>query len=74
LVGITGGETTSEYQARYRSTLIQRRQWTPLASAGSSSDDVIVRRAGYPAPAPTGYVECFRDHRFVAYRKDRGSP
>jgi 4-amino-4-deoxy-L-arabinose transferase-like glycosyltransferase len=68
LVSERGDETTSTYQVRYRDTLVARGQWTPLAAAPDSDRvDVIVRPAhGSPAP-PAGYMEFFRDGRFVAY-------
>ena len=62
-----GHETTSTYQARYRATLAARGLWTPLAAAPDSDRvDIIVRPArGAPGP-PAGYMEFFRDDRFVA--------
>ena len=68
LVSALGHETASTYQDRYRTTLVARGQWTPLSEAADSDRvDVIVRPArGSPAP-PAGYMEFFRDGRFVAY-------
>jgi 4-amino-4-deoxy-L-arabinose transferase-like glycosyltransferase len=68
LVSALGRETTSTYQVRYRSTLVTRGQWTPLAAAPDSGPaEVVVRPAsGAPGP-PAGFMEFFRDGRFVAY-------
>ena len=69
LVSTTGGETTSNYQLRYRELLRSRGQWRPMDIApGVRGPLVIVRPAhGGPADTPAG-VEFFRDRRFVAYR------
>ncbi len=68
LVSAVGRETTSNYQLRYRATLVARGEWTPLAAAPDSNGaDVIVRPAGGTAPA--GYLPFFRDGRFAAYAR-----
>lgn len=77
LVSRRGDETTSTYQARYRATLVERGQWTPLAAAPDSDRvDVIVQPASRGAPGgagpagavpPPGYMEFFRDGRFAAF-------
>jgi 4-amino-4-deoxy-L-arabinose transferase-like glycosyltransferase len=68
LVSTLGHETTSTYQVRYRATLVARGLWTPLAAAPDSDRvDVIVRPARGGLASPTGYMEFFRDGRFVAY-------
>ena len=76
LVSESGRETTSEYQARYRTALIARGQWLPLAAAAESSAHgmVIVRPANTAGFAPLGAQEFFRDGRFVAYRMDAAKP
>jgi 4-amino-4-deoxy-L-arabinose transferase-like glycosyltransferase len=68
LVSALGHETASTYQARYRTALVARGQWTPLAAVpGTDPADVIVRPArGAPEP-PLDCMEFFRDGRFVAY-------
>jgi 4-amino-4-deoxy-L-arabinose transferase-like glycosyltransferase len=68
LVSALGRETTSNYQMRYRAALAARGQWTPLAAAPDSSGaDVVVRPAGDAAAPPAGFMQFFRDGRFVAY-------
>jgi 4-amino-4-deoxy-L-arabinose transferase-like glycosyltransferase len=64
LVSLTGLETTSNYQARYRETLKRRGEWTPLASvAGTDSSWIVVRP---PGGVNTRAREIFRDQHFVA--------
>jgi 4-amino-4-deoxy-L-arabinose transferase-like glycosyltransferase len=68
LVSALGHETTSDYQARYRATLVARGLWTPLAAAPDSDRvDVIVYPAHAGLAPPAGTMEFFRDDRFVAY-------
>ncbi|MFI5372756.1 MAG: ArnT family glycosyltransferase [Candidatus Eisenbacteria bacterium] len=79
LVSADGHETTSEYQTRYRETLARRGQWTALAVTPAGGADVVVLSVMADAAAPAGFVEFFRDRRFVAFRRDatsssRGGP
>jgi len=76
LAGVTGHETTSNYQVRYRATLVARGQWTPLATgADTSRVEVVVLPARLVSPAgaeaglqpPAGYMPFFRDDRFAAF-------
>jgi 4-amino-4-deoxy-L-arabinose transferase-like glycosyltransferase len=83
LVSALGRETTSNYQLRYRGTLVARGQWTPLAAPGyppgyprgarvarvATRVDVVVRPVRQVAEPPAGYMPFFRDERFVAYVK-----
>jgi hypothetical protein len=75
LVEVGGLETTSNYQHRYRASLEARGLWTPRErpAADPGPAPVFVRRApragSAPAAPPAGYSECFRDRRFVAYRR-----
>jgi 4-amino-4-deoxy-L-arabinose transferase-like glycosyltransferase len=65
-----GDETTSNYQFRYRSTLVRRGLWTPTGDdAAADRAAVRVRPAGM-AP-PEGWTSIFSDARFVAYRRGR---
>jgi len=65
-----GHETDSNYQYRYRATLTARGQWTPRpAPAGEAA--VVVRPASATEAPSGGWSECFRDHRFVAFRRVR---
>jgi 4-amino-4-deoxy-L-arabinose transferase-like glycosyltransferase len=67
LVSALGHETTSPYQVRHRATLLARGLWTPLAAAPDSDRvDVIVRPVRDGLAPPAGYMEFFRDGRFVA--------
>jgi 4-amino-4-deoxy-L-arabinose transferase-like glycosyltransferase len=73
LVRVGGRETTSNYQLRYRRTLIARGLWTPGdAAAPDDPAVVVVRPAGAPETPPAGWSECFRDRRFVAFRRAPG--
>jgi 4-amino-4-deoxy-L-arabinose transferase-like glycosyltransferase len=73
LVRVGGRETTSNYQLRYRQTLIARQLWTPRdAAAPDDPAVVVVRPASAPGTPPAGWSECFRDRRFVAFRLDSG--
>jgi 4-amino-4-deoxy-L-arabinose transferase-like glycosyltransferase len=68
LVSVTGQETTSNYQARYRATLIERHQWTPLAAEPDTGRvEVLVQPAGRSAVSPPQYIPFFHDDRFAAY-------
>ncbi len=70
LVSADGRETTSNYQLRYRETLMARGLWTPRAAA--APDDpaaVVVRPARAAGAPPAGWSEIFRDRRFVAFRR-----
>jgi len=68
LVSLTGFETTSNYQARYRETLERRGEWTPLASVSEmDSGWVIVRPSGEKDTRAHPQREVFRDGRFAAY-------
>ncbi len=78
LVSADGRETTSNYQLRYRPTLIARGLWTPLAAAAAGDSTtaaardpvaLVVRPAHGAGPPPARWSECFRDRRFVAYRR-----
>lgn len=75
LVSLTGGETTSNYQLRYRELLRALGQWRALDVAPEvTAPMVIVRPArGGSAAAPAG-IEFFRDRRFVAYRVPGADP
>lgn len=69
LVSESGHEITSNYQVRYRSTLIGRGQWTPLAAVPAGDHtDVIVRSARAATQPPQSWHSFFRDDRFVAYQ------
>jgi 4-amino-4-deoxy-L-arabinose transferase-like glycosyltransferase len=71
LVSETGSESTSNYQLRYRETLRRRGQWTAFDAPPRDGRAAFIvrplRAAG--APVPAGWVEFFRDRRFVAYRR-----
>lgn len=77
LVSADGSETTSNYQLRYRHSLIARGIWTPIASAVDDSAPVAagepvtvrVRPANVAGPPASAWNVCFRDRRFVAYRR-----
>jgi 4-amino-4-deoxy-L-arabinose transferase-like glycosyltransferase len=69
LVSALGRETTSNYQLRYRATLVARGEWTPLAAPDSARVEVVVRPVRPAAEPPAGYMPFFRDERFVAYVK-----
>jgi 4-amino-4-deoxy-L-arabinose transferase-like glycosyltransferase len=63
-------QTTSTYQARYRDLLRRRGQWmAPEDVRDAPAADVIVQPMKEGGPGPPGYVEFFRDRRFVAYRR-----
>jgi len=69
LVSPRGLESTSNYQVRYRTRLIERGSWKAVDDPGRAGPaGVIVRGARDPRPAPAGAIAIFRDHRFVAYR------
>ena len=73
LVDVSGAETTSNYQLRYRDALIARGLWIPIAAADIAAVDtatVVVRSAKLDDPVPDGWREIHRDIRFVAYRRD----
>jgi len=78
LIDVSGAETTSNYQLRYRETLMARGLWLPITSADAVDSDtraadtaaVIVRSVKRHDPAPAGWREIHRDIRFVAYRRD----
>ncbi len=78
LVDVGGAETTSNYQLRYRETLVARGLWTPITAIDAVASDtsaadttaVVVRSAKREDPAPDGWREIHRDLRFVAYRRD----
>jgi 4-amino-4-deoxy-L-arabinose transferase-like glycosyltransferase len=76
LVSERGHETTSNYQVRYRAALMARGEWTPLDAAPRAGDAsvVVVRPARSDAPPPEGYVEFYRDGRFVALRRVAAGP
>ncbi|MBI5709825.1 MAG: glycosyltransferase family 39 protein [Candidatus Eisenbacteria bacterium] len=75
IVSARGRETTSNYQVRYRESLIARGEWTPLAAAPpGDGTDVVVRPSRDESAPPAGYVEFFRDERFVAFRRLRAGP
>ena len=67
LVSVTGGETTSNYQLRYRELLRSRGQWRVLDIAPDVRTPIVIVRPvrGGLADLPAG-VEFFRDRRFVA--------
>ena len=72
LVDVSGAETTSNYQLRYRDALIARGLWIPVAAVDLAAADtatVVVRSAKRDDPAPDGWREIHRDVRFVAYRR-----
>jgi len=77
LIDVGGEATTSNYQLRYRETLVARGQWTPrLGPAGGAADSVAdervtvrVRAAARADAPPAGWREFHRDLRFVAYRR-----
>lgn len=68
LVSQDGHETTSNYQLRYRETLIERRLWRALPAPAYDAA-VVVRPASSTTAPEAGWSEFFRDHRFVAYRR-----
>jgi 4-amino-4-deoxy-L-arabinose transferase-like glycosyltransferase len=68
IVSTDGHELTSEYQMRYRATLVRRGQWTPLAVAPEGDADVVIRPATADTATPAGTTEFHRDRRFVAFR------
>jgi 4-amino-4-deoxy-L-arabinose transferase-like glycosyltransferase len=78
LVDVSGAETTSNYQLRYRETLMARGLWLPTTTGVAVDGDtraadtaaVIVRSAKRHDPAPEGWREIHRDIRFAAYRRD----
>ncbi len=76
LVSPRGAETTSNYQLRYRDSLIARGQWTPLEAPppGDRAAFVVRPRREASMPPPEGSTEFFRDGRFVAYRMSSPSP
>ncbi|PYT06731.1 MAG: hypothetical protein DMF49_10265 [Acidobacteria bacterium] len=84
LVSDHGHETTSNYQQRYHQTLMRRDEWRLLPSRPvMDSAAVLVRSIGSinvePGASPAGWIEFYRDARFVAYRRNpaslrRGSP
>jgi 4-amino-4-deoxy-L-arabinose transferase-like glycosyltransferase len=76
LVSPRGAETTSNYQLRYRDSLIARGQWTALEAPppGDPAVFVVRPRREASAPPPEGGTEFFRDGRFVAYRITSLSP
>jgi 4-amino-4-deoxy-L-arabinose transferase-like glycosyltransferase len=66
--GLAG--TTSNYQERYRDTLMARGQWTPLAEAPhGDAATVLVFPAKDGTRVDPGWRMIFRDRRFVAYRR-----
>jgi MFS family permease len=68
LVSAAGHETTSNYQVRYRATLRERGQWTPLdAEPDTGRVAVVVRPARPGVEGPPGYMPFFRDDRFAAF-------
>ena len=72
LAGVGGLEITSNYQHRYRDTLVARGMWTPRDPAGDGepvSEAVVVRPAARAGEPPAGGVEIFRDRRFAAFRR-----
>ena len=73
LVEVGGEQTTSNYQLRYRDSLIARGRWTPVSAADMADRDtaaVVVRSAKRGSPPSAGWREFHRDIRFVAYRRD----
>lgn len=70
-----GGEvTTSNYQLRYRGTLVARGLWTAREGVPGAADTVTdaavrVRAASRAEDPPPGWREIHRDVRFVAYRR-----
>jgi 4-amino-4-deoxy-L-arabinose transferase-like glycosyltransferase len=71
LVSEVGHETASNYQFRYRDTLMKRGLWTAPATPLEAGDaDVVVRVAGRKqAPVPPGWF--YRDDRFIAYKAEQ---
>jgi 4-amino-4-deoxy-L-arabinose transferase-like glycosyltransferase len=70
LVSPRADQTTSVYQSRYREFLRGRGLWTSLDDAREAPPaDVIVRPARDDGPSIPGFVEFFRDRRFIAYRR-----
>ena len=71
LVSAQGHETESNYQVRYRETLIARGLWSALPTPPARGRETVVvtkapRTGGEPSPG------CFyRDRRFLACRLDR---
>jgi len=72
LVSPLGLETTSNYQVRYRERLIARGMWTALDTIPATVADVVVRPAHDARPDPAGMTCFYRDHRFAAWRAERG--
>jgi 4-amino-4-deoxy-L-arabinose transferase-like glycosyltransferase len=75
LLDVSGAETTSNYQLRYRDSLIARGLWTPVAgnedrTTSDLTTSVLVRSAKRDDPAPAGWREFHRDIRFVAFRRE----
>jgi len=68
LVSQRGYETTSNYQIRYRATLLASGRWSPLDRVPTSAEVVVCRRRDR-AQAP-GMIEFYRDTRFAAWRKE----
>ena len=69
LVSPRGLESTSNYQVRYRTRLIERGSWKAVDDPERAAPaGIIVRRARDARPAPQGAIVIFRDRRFVAYR------
>ena len=75
LVSASGEETTSNYQVRYRDRLRARGLWTALDRApdGDGARWIVRPRRSNAAPPP-GFVEAFRDDRFVAFRSSASDP
>jgi hypothetical protein len=72
LLDADGENTTSNYQLRYRDTLIARGQWTPRESGSALADAgvrILVRDARRVEAPPEGWAEFHRDRRFVAWRR-----
>lgn len=72
VVSDSGTETTSNYQVRYRRTLMARGQWTLLPAATEPDRASVVVKPASNASAPgTGWRVVFRDQRFAAWRRER---
>jgi 4-amino-4-deoxy-L-arabinose transferase-like glycosyltransferase len=70
LVSEDGRETTSNYQLRYRQTLIARGLWTPRTTRAPDDRAAVVVRWAESTEVPLpGWSKIFRDRRFVAYRR-----
>ena len=69
LVSQRGYETTSNYQIRYRATLLASGRWNALDHVPTSAEVVVCPRRDR-ARAP-GMIEFYRDTRFAAWRKER---